>query len=62
MSKRPPPKDYLKEMKSKREQDEGSSTNRRNHHLFNGAELDRVLKNRNLSEAEKYNLVRIKTD
>lgn len=61
-SKRPPPKDYLKEMKSKREQDEGSNSNRRNLHLFDGRDLDRVLKNRNLSEAEKYNLVRIKTD
>ena len=40
-SRKPPPKDYLREMKSKREQ---QMDGRRNHHLFNGAEFDKVLK------------------
>jgi len=35
---------------------------KRHHHLLNDAEIDRVLKNRDMSEAEKYNLLRIKTD
>ena len=60
LSKKPPPKDYLREMKSKREQ-EGIQV-KRHHHLLNEAEIDKVLKNRDMSEAEKYNLLRIKTD
>lgn len=40
ISKKPPPKDYLREMKSKRDAEGG----KRNHHGFNGAEIDKVLK------------------
>ena len=47
-------------MKSKREQ-EGIQF-KRHHHLLNEAEIDKVLRSRDLSEAEKYHLVRIKTD
>jgi hypothetical protein len=39
VSKKPPPKDYLREMKSKRD-----AEGKRNHHGFNGAEIDKVLK------------------
>jgi hypothetical protein len=59
-NKKPPPKDYLKEMKSKREQ-EGVNV-KKHHHLLNEAEIDKVLKNRDMSEAEKYHMLRIKTD
>jgi hypothetical protein len=44
-------------MKSKRE-----GEGKRNHHLFNGAEIDKVLKSQNMSDAEKYSILRIKTD
>lgn len=32
------------------------------HHLIHGAEIDKVLKSQNMSDAEKYNMLRIKTD
>ena len=32
------------------------------HHNYHGAEIDKVLKNTNISEAEKYSILRIKTD
>ncbi len=48
-------------MKSKRLQQEaaeGSNGAPRRH----GVEIDKVLKNNNISEAEKYSILRIKTD
>lgn len=60
IQKKPPPRDYLKELKSKREQD-GVQV-KRHHALLNEAEIDKVLKSRDMSEAEKYHLLRIKTD
>jgi hypothetical protein len=44
-------------LKSKREQEGG-----RRHHLLNGVEIDKVLKSQNMSDAEKYSLVKIRTD
>ena len=58
--KKPPPRDYLKELKSKREQ-EGVQV-KKHHYLLNEAEIDKVLKSRDMSEAEKYNLLRLKTE
>ena len=52
--KKPPqPKDYLREFKSKREGER---------RLNKPSELERLINNNNLSEIEKYNLVKIKTD
>ena len=31
-------------------------------HLINGTDIDKVLKSQNMSDAEKYSLLRIKTD
>ena len=59
MSEKPPVKDYLREMKSKREQQQ-QYENRS--HMLHGAEIDKVLRSREMSEAEKYNLLRIKTE
>jgi hypothetical protein len=58
-SRKPPPKDYLREMKSKRLQEAEVAGKRHNYH---GVEIDKVLKNTNISEAEKYSMLRIKTD
>ncbi len=58
-SRKPPPKDYLREMKSKRLQDAAEGKKQANYH---GVEIDKVLRSQNMSEAEKYSLLRIKTD
>ena len=61
VSQKPPYRDYLKEMKSKREQQENLGGGFRQH-MIHGAEIDKVLKSQNMSDAEKYNMLRIKTD
>ncbi len=50
---RKPPIDYLREMKSKREQ---QHPQRMSH------EIDKVLRSQEMSEAEKYQIVRMKTE
>lgn len=51
----------MKEMKSKREQQENLGGGFRQH-MLHGAEIDKVLKSQNMSDAEKYSMLRIKTD
>lgn len=62
--KKPPPpqRDYLKEFKSKREQQMLYQDGGSRHRMIHGMEIDKVLRNQNMSDAEKYNLLRIKTD
>jgi hypothetical protein len=53
-------------LKSKRLQQEAAMPGEggiiKRHHNYHGAEIDKVLKNTNISEAEKYSILRIKTD
>ncbi|CDW86846.1 UNKNOWN [Stylonychia lemnae] len=51
-----PPKDYLREFKSKRGQDKNQNQN------YAAQEMERLLANPQLSDVEKYELVKIKTD
>ncbi len=54
-SGKPPVKDYLREMKSKREQQHPQRQ-------MYGAEIDKVLRSQEMTEAEKYKLVRMRTE